>query len=1842
METSEIMQHSVSMPSMHNTSQRLNVSENIHKKTCSVFSSASLGFARLVRANTRVNTKYTEGDIDSNQEFISNLNLESLKSIKHFNDVLKDKHDFVDNKELLRNYIKVRERTRYEVLEDKLGHRKINAKGAIFNIAASISELSDVIVTSIFFELFIMIVIIANTFTLALDSLYYIPGYFDTIFLIIYTIECTLKILAKGLVIPHDSYLREKWNILDILIVITGWVQSIGIKFNVLRALRILRPLRNISSIRGMKVIFMALINAAKLLVGTLGALMFFILVFAIVGLETMMKGYLYRCMELDTGIYGTDEERCGYSSCPNEMVCVYSLINPNHGFTSFDYIYSAIIIVFECVTLQTWVPLMNIAEKTMGYLTLVYFIPITFLGAFLILNLSLAVIKSAFTKSMEKINAKRNKNKSKEVYSIEYSNEFLPFPETNDAKLSDDAEHEEDIKKIEEIKEFHEVQPEENSFKRNFKMRSMSNIVKYSIIRNTGDSHEEISHVYPDISVPNMEIVIRGGTKRNNSVILSYQKTKGRRRTEIRGAPEDIDSPRNNQNPLSYKKKYSREINLHDQGIGKTIKVRDTTEIQEFTTEPENYSSGYFLSKLKKSIKIRKDLVKKIKKGLDVGEIKILLSENYGISNDSKNDVLPILQGFDAVYQSSKQPVLSTFTYKGCNCDLEDEIEKKWRTDSEEFFDRNKEYGKPIKIFDYLSLSHGPEVAFSMIMGKALERVKCIEIEDEIKSRIEGHWSGFDVLDDDSQSNTYYSNLLANLNSRIWSPGFLGSIEKVQFIAQKIEKSKYFVIPVVILVFSNTILLSIEYYGMPTDMENALNNISNILTIAFTVEIIVKLISLGLKNFCRDSMNYLDVIIVLLSLLEFILNVGSTAVTAFRILRVFRIIRVVRVARIFRYLTFMKNLIFVITQSMSKFIYLALLLVLLNLIYALLGYQIFSGKFHGEIPRSNFENFGWAYLTVFQVLTLSEYAEVLYGVMNSSAGPWSALYIFLWIVVGNFVVLNLFIAILLDSFMVEVDDTGSQSILLESSSNLSTARTNLFSNDINHIRRKEVEKMKILEAINRDNETEHEEYNEKPLFYDVYCEKSYFFFTKSNLFRRICYKIDSSYFFNILIILFICLNCITIVWETYAVDDSTEYSQTKILRYSKDIFSFIYLVEFIIKSVSVGLIKDKNSYFDSKWNLLEFIIMIASVLDTLVYYLGGTTATIFKIILATRPLRLISKNESMKNLLSSLISSIGAIFNVIIILFVVWFMFAILGVSVFSGKMYTCSNPALETEVDCLNYGYDWVNAKSNFDNILEAMLSLFICSLLDDWHKIMYDCIDSRDKGLSRVLNYNLSASYYFLFFITIGSFFFLHLFMGVMFLKFHQAKKEIYSVSSLFLTKEQQFWVEMQKLIVKSSPHKDIIKEPETPFRHFIYTLVCNTVFEGFILGCIILNMISIGMNYNESPYTYTVVLDIINIVFVGIFTIEATLKLIAYGFNYFKSKWNIFDFVVVIAGLIDITLDSQSSSPLRLLRTGPQIVRVFRIFRVSRLFRIFKFLKTLQNLMLIINHTLPAILTVMCMLLMFIFIYSVIGVLLFSDLSTGEVIDEYNNFKNFFSAFLVLLRISTGGNWPLFLYDCNEHSGKLICSLYFTSYMSLSILVILNLFIMVVIQNYEDFESNPSSCLHKFTKHARKFNKVWEKYSKFSHGIEINYKNLMDFMYDLGPQIGFEETINFDTGIHILSKMAFIINQNGNIRYNELLYGVLKRIYGMSVENNNRVAFILMQKEENKALTRLKSLKNKFDWKIFKKSNPNENNNSYKRKNSRSLLVDLMYVRRVFKGWKKVTARLKNGDIDKSLD
>ena len=181
-----------------------------------------------------------------------------------------------------------------------------------------------------------------------------------------------------------------------------------------------------------------------------------------------------------------------------------------------------------------------------------------------------------------------------------------------------------------------------------------------------------------------------------------------------------------------------------------------------------------------------------------------------------------------------------------------------------------------------------------------------------------------------------------------------------------------------------NTIMLSLDKYPDYDEGFMEFLALSNVVfTIVFTAEMILKIIAFGAKDYIRDKFNCFDALIVLFSIIDLFLINGTSSFSALRAFRLFRILKIFRVGNL-------RVLFDSITMTIGAIVNYIVLLILFIYIYALLGMQFFAGKLkfdedgnldleNGIISRENFDNIGWAFLTIFKVLIGDNWNIIMY-----------------------------------------------------------------------------------------------------------------------------------------------------------------------------------------------------------------------------------------------------------------------------------------------------------------------------------------------------------------------------------------------------------------------------------------------------------------------------------------------------------------------------------------------------------------------------------------------------------------------------------------------------------------------------------------------------------------------------------------------------------------------------------------------------------------------------------------------------------------------------------------------
>ncbi|KAF1675104.1 Sodium channel protein type 5 subunit alpha, partial [Pygoscelis papua] len=392
--------------------------------------------------------------------------------------------------------------------------------------------------------------------------------------------------------------------------------------------------------------------------------------------------------------------------------------------------------------------------------------------------------------------------------------------------------------------------------------------------------------------------------------------------------------------------------------------------------------------------------------------------------------------------------------------------------------------------------------------------------------------------------------------------------------------------------------------------------------------------------------------------------------------------------------------------------------------------------------------------------------------------------------------------------------------------------------------------------------------------------------------------------------------------------------------------------------------------------------------------------------------------------------------------------------------------------------------------------------------WMDIMYAAVDSREIDEQPKFEACLAMYMYFVIFIIFGSFFMLNLFIGVVISNFNQQRKKI-SEKDLFLTEEQKKYYNALKKLGSKKPQKPIPR-PSNVFQGLLFDIVSHKAFDITVVTFICLNMVI--MMAENSQHGIKDVLNKINYFFVAVFTGECVIKILALRHYFFTSGWNIFDLAVVVLSLVSIGL-SEGFQTL-----SPTLLRIFRLARIGRILRLIRKARGIRTLLFALLMSLPALFNIGLLLFLVMFIYAIVGMTNFACLGWEGGIDNLFNFQTFEGSILCLFQITTSAGWDGLLVpllkgpdSCAPNlnltdeqkkncANKDVGILFFVSYVIISFLIVVNMYIAVILENFSvaTEESTDPLCEDDFDM----FYETWGKFDPQATQF-IRYSALSDF-------------------------------------------------------------------------------------------------------------------------------------------
>ncbi|XP_060164338.1 voltage-dependent L-type calcium channel subunit alpha-1D isoform X3 [Globicephala melas] len=1073
--------------------------------------------------------------------------------------------------------------------------------------------------------------------------------------------------------------------------------------------------------------------------------------------------------------------------------------------------------------------------------------------------------------------------------------------------------------------------------------------------------------------------------------------------------------------------------------------------------------------------------------------------------------------------------------------------------------------------------------------------------------------------------------------------------------------KSVTFYWLVIVLVFLNTLTISSEHYNQP-DWLTQIQDIANkVLLALFTCEMLVKMYSLGLQAYFVSLFNRFDCFVVCGGITETIL-VELEIMSPLGI-SVFRCVRLLRIFKVTRHWTSLSNLVASLLNSMKSIASLLLLLFLFIIIFSLLGMQLFGGKFNfdeTQTKRSTFDNFPQALLTVFQILTGEDWNAVMYDGIMAYGGPSSSgmivcIYFIILFICGNYILLNVFLAIAVDNLADAESLNTAQKEEAEEKERKKIARKESLENKKNN-------KPEINQIANSDNKVTIDDYREEDEDKDPYppCDvpvgeeeeeeeedepevpagprprrmselnmkekitpipegSAFFILSKTNPIRVGCHKLINHHVFTNLILVFIMLSSAALAAE----DPIRSHSfRNTILGYFDYAFTAIFTVEILLKMTTFGAFLHKGAFCRNYFNLLDMLVVGVSLVSFGIQSSAISVVKILRVLRVLRPLRAINRAKGLKHVVQCVFVAIRTIGNIMIVTTLLQFMFACIGVQLFKGKFYRCTDEAKSNPEECrglfiLYKDGDvdnpvvreriWQNSDFNFDNVLSAMMALFTVSTFEGWPALLYKAIDSNGENVGPIYNYRVEISIFFIIYIIIVAFFMMNIFVGFVIVTFQEQGEKEYK--NCELDKNQRQCVEYA---LKARPLRRYI--PKNPYQYKFWYVVNSSPFEYMMFVLIMLNTLCLAMQHYEQSKMFNDAMDILNMVFTGVFTVEMVLKVIAFKpKGYFSDAWNTFDSLIVIGSIVDVALSEAdhyftdawntfdalivvgsvvdiaitevnptesenvpvpTATPGNSEESNRISITFFRLFRVMRLVKLLSRGEGIRTLLWTFIKSFQALPYVALLIAMLFFIYAVIGMQMFGKVAMRDnnQINRNNNFQTFPQAVLLLFRCATGEAWQEIMLAClpgklcdpesdynpgEEYTcGSNFAIVYFISFYMLCAFLIINLFVAVIMDNF-DYLTRDWSILGPH--HLDEFKRIWSEYDPEAKG-RIKHLDVVTLLRRIQPPLGFGKLCPHRVACKRLVAMNMPLNSDGTVMFNATLFALVRTALKIKTEGN----------------------------------------------------------------------------------
>nr|CCA21894.1 Voltagegated Ion Channel (VIC) Superfamily putative [Albugo laibachii Nc14] len=973
--------------------------------------------------------------------------------------------------------------------------------------------------------------------------------------------------------------------------------------------------------------------------------------------------------------------------------------------------------------------------------------------------------------------------------------------------------------------------------------------------------------------------------------------------------------------------------------------------------------------------------------------------------------------------------------------------------------------------------------------------------------------------------------------------------MQKIVFLVD----SMYFEHCMNVLVVCNAILFALEYHGMSDSYAARLCHLETFCMALYFMEFMLVVASCrGIVSYIRNPWHRMDGLLLLSASIQRIVSRGSHPVVF--VLGLFRLIRPFRMKRKNRQLL---QVFDVFLTSLPPFVSLLMLHFIISSVFAVIGMQLFGGKFHStttSLRHAHFDSYGDSMLTLFKWTCGGNIWHIFFTALAATSMPQAFFFFLSYFVAVVCLLLNLMLVTFLRGFAMNDDEKRTtlsdqfQQRLLEmqhvhkfDEKDFLQAFEALYRHEIMYATLSgslEAKKANFAKKWNarvrlKDSKVRpsgHPEAYTKPrallhrfrtLFQGEWLtsDRSLFIFPPQSRFRIRCRRLEKESDKFVFAVIVIRTAMLTMQSPTYSnlIQEFTTLVEI--------FFASVLLFEFCIKVVSRGFLLTPGSYLSNPMNQLNAVVLLACSLLLLLPH--STMVTIFKLGRALGPIRVFYRVKTFRVITQALRQSTKQIICCVVLTFLLFYAFAVIGMQFFAGKFAFCNDANTPSASECHGFYIASGNNGSavliprvwgahvglSFDHIGEALGAVLVVVTKTGWLPVLNLAIDIADDNTEAPAGQQIQhiasaylAALFFVFLILFTRFYLVKVFAGVIMNNFRCHN------GTLLLTNAQLTWWTHKQKLLSTQPKYPLFRNRVLQNAH---VCVQSRRFRGVMSLTILLHTLLLAWDRSSGSRG----LWYGHYVFSMMYALDAIMHVMSMGWKDFLLSGFTWRTTNSLAAFVMLFGPIFSTSPLIL------IVGMTRAFDFAYISLVFDKFQRLQLLFETLLASTRLVLKVTLLLGYVLFIFATFGMQLFALTKWSYGLEAYLNFLTFPSAFTAFVKFAAGEDWYDTHLACSV--GLPRCSISFRAYSAsqavhtllfdqfvasdcgslliswsfyylfyvLVVLILQNLYVATVVDTYvSTFAVNQSSqrILGFRVEDAKHFQSVWSEFDKQALG------------------------------------------------------------------------------------------------------------------------------------------------------